>query len=184
MVKNLLIIGDSFSASTDTNSWCSNFVDFNVDNMSMSGSSEYRLIKQLNSVDITKYHEVIFVHTSPNRIYVENNPYHLSSKTHNNCDLIFQDIQAHLPDPYAANVVWWFKNVFDLDQAMFNHKLLIDFALKKLPNALHLTFFDYTHPGVHSLYEIWQAAPGKINHMNVAGNQAVVTVLKNLWKSQ
>jgi hypothetical protein len=184
MVKKLLIIGDSFSASTDANSWCSSFNGFETHNMSMSGSSEYRLIKQLNSLDTSKYHNVIFVHTSPNRIYVEQNPYYQCSDTHNNCDLIFQDIHARLPDPYATNVVWWFENVFDLEQAMFNHNLLIDHALKKLSNALHLTFFDYAYPGVHSLHKIWKSNPGTINHMSAAGNQAVVQVLKDIWKPQ
>lgn len=184
MVKKLLIIGDSFSASDDANSWCSKFHDFETHNVSMSGSSEYRLIKQLNSLDVTDYCQVIFVHTSPNRIYVDQNPYHEFSSTHNHCDLIFQDIHARLPDPYAANVVWWFENVFDLEQAMFNHTLLVEHALKKLPNALHLTFFDYALPGVHSLHKIWKDHPGTINHMSAAGNQVVIEKLKQIWKPQ
>lgn len=177
MAKKLLIIGDSFSASTHADSWTNLLGDYEVTNLSMSGSSEYRLVKQLNDTDITD-HQVIFVHTSANRIYVETNPYHVDSDTHKYCDLIFQDIHAKLPDPYAEKIVWWFENIFDLEQAEFLHRLLINSSMQKIPQALHLTFFDYTYPGVHNLHQLWQRNPGNINHMDRRGNQSAAEFIR------
>jgi hypothetical protein len=178
MVKKLLIIGDSFSANTDAPSWTMCIDNYVVDNVSMCGSSEYRLIKKLNSIDTTKYSKVIFVHTSPNRIYVETNPYYSTSTMYRNCDLLYADMHARLPDQYAADVVWWFENVFDIEQAEFTHSLLVDYAVKKLPNAVHMTFFDYQLPEVKSLHSVWKAHPGSINHMSAQGNVKVLNFLK------
>jgi hypothetical protein len=180
--SKLLIIGDSFAASTNSASWSQCLHGFDVDNLSSNGASEYRLIKQMHSVDAAKYDHVIFVHTSPNRIYVEHNPYYTASDTHNDCDLIYTDIHARLPDSYAKNVVWFFENVFDLNQAKYVHNLLIDNAIKQFPNALHMTFFECEHSAVKNLHSIWQNNPGNVNHMNAAGNALVTEFVTNQLK--
>lgn len=177
MAKKLLIFGDSFSASHDSASWVDLLGDYDVTNLSMSGSSEYRLIKKLNDTEIHA-DSVIFVHTSPNRIYVETNPYHANSDTHKYCDLIFQDVHAQLPDQFAQNVVWWFENIFDLEHAEFLHRLLIDYSIQKVPQALHLTFFDLEHPGVYNLHQLWQQNPGNVNHMDDRGNQLTAEFIR------
>ncbi len=179
MVNKILIIGDSFSASDDEHSWTKQLKEYQVDNMSMCGSSEYRLIKKIDQINVSQYQRVIFVHTSPNRIYLNSNPYYQHSDTHHNCDLIYSDIYSKLPDFFAKQVVWWFENIFDLEQAKFNHSLLLDYAIKKLPDALHITFFDYDHPGIKNLHHIWKKHPGKINHMSIEGNQDVLEFLSN-----
>ena len=178
MVKKLLIVGDSFSASAEPASWTTNFDNYIVDNVSICGSSEYKLIKKLNSVNTADYDNIIFVHTSPNRIYVESNPYYCTSPTHQNCDLLYQDMHSRLPDQFATNICWWFENVFDIEHAWFTHSLLIDYAVKQVPGALHITFFDYQHPKVNNLHRIWETHPGSINHLSTQGNTEVVEFLK------
>lgn len=178
MVKQLLIIGDSFSASTDSSGWNNLITDYQIKNLSFCGTSEYRLIKTLDQFDPIEFHKIVFVHTSPNRIYVNENPYYTDSSTHKNCDLLYTDIESYLPDEYAEHVTWWFKNVFDLEQADFVHQMSLDHIMKKLPATLHLTFFDYQHPGLHNLHKVWKKNPGKINHMNEQGNQQVFNFIK------
>ncbi len=174
MVKRLLIIGDSFSASTAAEGW-NNLIDhYQVDNLSTCGSSEYRLIKILDQTNTDKFDKIIFVHTSPYRIYVKENPYYVNSDTHKNCDLLYADIESYLPDEFAQHVSWWFEHVFDLDQANFIHKRSIDYVIEKIPQALHLTFFDYNHDRVFNLHKVWKNNLGSINHMNKRGNQQVV----------
>ena len=179
MVKKLLVIGDSFSASSDPASWVNYLGNYVVHNESTNGSSEYRFIKKIDTANATKYDRVIFVHTSPNRIYVEKNPYYTTSSDHKNCDLIYQDVCSRLPDYYATQVSWWFENIFDVSHAKFTHSLLLDYAVQHIPNALHLTFFDYDHDPVINLHKIWKDHPGKINHMSQTGNQLVAEFVKN-----
>jgi len=172
-----MILGDSFAASTDTSSWASNLTGYKVANFSMSGAGEYKLIKKLNNVDIDSYDKHIVVHTSANRIYIENNPYYPEHASHSQCDLIYQDMHARLPDKFAENVVWWFEKVFDLEQAQFTHNLLIDYAVNKLPNAIHVSFFNIDHPKVHNLHYIWKNNPGTVNHLDSQGNKLVLEFL-------
>ena len=178
MANKLLIIGDSFSMSDHESSWPNQLDNFEIHNLSMRGSSQYRLIKKLNSVHLNDYARVVFVHTSPNRIYVEQHPYYTDSITHPQCDLIFQDMYSRLPDNYAKQVTWWFENIFDLEQAEFVHALSIDYILSRIPTALHLTFFNYDHSGVENLHSTWQTNQGNINHMNLHGNQLVADFVK------
>lgn len=172
-----MILGDSFAASTEPNSWASNLTGYKVTNFSMCGVSEYKLIKELNAIDINSYDKHIIIHTSANRIYIEQHPYYHEHTSHSQCDLIYQDMCARLPDQFAANVVWWFEKVFDLEQAEFTHSLLIDYAINKLPNAIHVSFFDIDHPRVHNLHYIWKHNPGTINHLDNQGNKAVLEFL-------
>ena len=175
--RKLLIIGDSFAASTHASSWVTGLGNFDVDNLASNGASEYRLIKQIPA-SIHQYANVIFVHTSPNRLYVENNPYHVNSATHAKCDLIYSDIHSRLPDEYAGHVTWFFENLFDIKQAEFVHELQVKYAQSQLPNAVHITFFEYMIPGVINLHHVWKQHPGDINHMNAAGNAAVRKLIK------
>jgi hypothetical protein len=174
MVKRLLIIGDSFSASTSTEGWNNLIEHYQVENLSSCGSSEYRLIKILDQTNTDEFDKIIFVHTSPYRIYVKENPYYVNSNTHKKCDLLYADVKSYLPDEFAQHVSWWFEHVFDLDQAKFVHERLVDYAIQKIPQSLHLTFFDYNHANVFNLHKIWKNNPGDINHMNTRGNQQVI----------
>jgi hypothetical protein len=172
MQKKILLIGDSFSTSNDTCSWTTQLDNAIVDNLSSNGSSEYRIVKKLMSADVTKYDFFIVVHTSPNRIYVKNNPVHTNSVTHPTCDLIYQDIKSATPTKFTDSVGWWFENVFDLEHALDVHNILIEKSMWLLTNkpSLHLTFFDLDNSNLTTLHHVWKKYPGDVNHLSKDGN--------------
>jgi hypothetical protein len=173
MQKKILLIGDSFSTNNSSHSWTQQLGNHVVDNLSSNGSSEYRIVKKLMTVDVNHYDFAIIVHTSPNRIYVKHNPIHANSTTHPNCDLIYQDIKSAQSTKFTDSVSWWFENVFDLDHAADMHGLLIEKSMLLLKNipSLHLTFFDLDcHASLVNLHHLWKKYPGDINHLDATGN--------------
>lgn len=180
-MHDILIVGDSFSNSTHQDSWTEKLNANHVHNISSNGSSQYRIWKKLSQCDIDRYSAILLVHTSPNRIYIQNNPLHLDSLTHQNCDLIYADVQDKLPDEFAQHVAWWFKNVFDLDHANDIHDLLIDSCHRMTAhkNALHISFFDLGSSAV-DFSHFWKQYPGSINHMDRQGNDLVAQEINNM----
>lgn len=181
-MKKLLIVGDSFSCSSSPDSWIDLLQDWNITNMSSNGSSQYRIYKKISSIQIQNFDANIIVHTSPNRIFVKNNPLYKSHKTHSDCDLLYTDLEDKKGIPYADSVLWWFENVFDLDQAQDLCNLMIEDCIKKTSSAksIHLTFFDLNHPKLLNLYHIWKKYPGTINHLNKDGNQVVASLIQKM----
>jgi len=182
--KKILIVGDSF-ASYHRDSWtCHLGNNFLVDNLAANGSSEYRILKTIGQLDISKYNCMIVVHTSPNRIYIEKNPYYEKSATHPKCDLIYEDVCSRKPDKFAENVSWWFENVFDLEHANTVHNLLINHIINQthaIP-ALHISFFDNNHNLLYNLHSIWKKYPGDVNHLSNKGNQQVAEFIRDKLK--
>ena len=183
MRKKCLIIGDSFAANTQSQSWIQCLDMFDITNLSANGISEYKILKKLNSVNILDFSHVIIVHTSPNRVYVQNNPLHYTDPDYKECDLIYSDV-AEKSGEYSKNVLWYFKHIFDLEYAETVYELMVERINKNLSThcTLHLTFFNnIKNPLINDLSEIWQKYPGNINHLSVEGNQKVLEfVLANL----
>jgi len=175
-MKKLLIVGDSFSANN--NGWPGLISNFEITNLSSNGSSEYRIFKKLQVLDLNKFDNAIIVHTSANRLYVERNPMHIDSATHCHCDLIYSDVSNN-DSKFANHVTWWFENVFDIEQAEFMHQCLID-KIKEFTyniHTIHLTFFDYNYQDVENLHKLWKKYPGDINHLSIKGNQKVAELI-------
>lgn len=184
-MPNILIVGDSFAAH-DPRGWaCQLGQEFNVTNLASNGASQYRLLKTVLDTDLDPFDSVVVVHTSPNRIYIEKNPYYQGSQTHPNCDLIYEDIRSRLPDKFATHVAWWFEHVFDLEQAQHMHELLCERIKQLLSHkpAIHMSFFEIGHiPGIEILHDTWKQNPGIINHMDKIGNQLVAEFVQNQLK--
>ena len=97
---NILIVGDSFAAD-----WTVKYKGIgwpnmlskrhNVTNLAQAGCSEYKIYKQLLSVNLDDFDYIIASHTSPYRIYVTEHPVHSMDKLHNDCDLIYTDLKEH-----------------------------------------------------------------------------------------
>jgi hypothetical protein len=98
-MAKILIIGDSFSSDwskkyKDYPGWPNLLAqDFDMTNLSQPGCSEFRILKQLKSVDLNEYDFVIISHTSPSRIYTRQHPIHSGDPLHSESDLIFTDIE-------------------------------------------------------------------------------------------
>jgi hypothetical protein len=187
MCRNkILLIGDSFSSSNHQDSWTKLLPNFDIVNLSSNGSSEYRIFKKLVKTDLTQFDYIVIVHTSPYRIYIDHNPLHVNSQTHQTCDLLYQDVKSAKATKFTQNVAWYFENIFNLDQADVIHDLLIE-KIVKLTEAyqcLHLSFFEAEkNSNVVNLHSIWHEHPGSINHLDNNGNKKVAKFITTMYNT-
>lgn len=148
--------------------------------MSSCGSSQYRILKKLLECKLQKFDHVLLVHTSPYRIYIQHNPLHAHSETHQHCDLIYNDVKNKQGSDFVNHVCWWFENAVDLDQCELVHQLLVKYSSDYLQHvaSTHITFFpDCGLPFVHDFSQIYREHPGSINHMDEHGNRLVANRL-------
>ena len=74
MSKTINIYGDSFGASTSSDSWVNLLKQqYTVNNFCSNGTSEYRIYKTLKNTYKEEVDIYIIVHTSPYRVYIANN---------------------------------------------------------------------------------------------------------------
>lgn len=67
-----------------------------VTNLGQSGVSEYRILKQLMTVNNLDDYDVIIVsHTSPYRVTTRRHPVHAGDDLHSAADLLYADIEYH-----------------------------------------------------------------------------------------
>jgi hypothetical protein len=180
--KRILIVGDSFCAANDHDKSWHNLLrnHFDVTNFSQCGVGQYKIHKQLYQAQ--QYFDIVlYAISSPYRCHTESNPfYDTLHPTHANCDFIYQDVLDKLPDHRAQNLVWWFENVFDLDQAKHMHNLVVVDDCK-LQNLIPISFFDCTHidPSIDivDFFAVWQNHPGLCNHLSDQGHDLVFQTL-------
>lgn len=172
------IFGDSFSASDNLESWVS-LLNEPANNFSTNGSSEYRILKNYyaQQSNIAQTDWVIFVHTSPTRIFLKDDKVTSSRQleSHPTCDIIINDIYEKKEKEYIKILesIWddsYFNDMFDL---------IVD-KLQAVPNSVHLTFFETTRNDLIQLNYVWATNPGNTNHMNEDGNRLVANIVKQL----
>lgn len=195
---NLLICGDSFSADwrteqPDSQGWPTLLEDhFNVNNLSMRGCSEYRIVKQLESANIQDYDYVVISHTSPYRLYTPNHPAYTNSTTHYHADFMYNDVEAHSKQYPELNCVKeYFETFFDLEHAEFVHRLTLKHISAILEEHIFVESLNIAHVDWSRLYqpthmllfsETWKQHRGNVNHYNDAGNRIVAqAILKHFY---
>jgi len=171
-MNKIWIFGDSFSANATTHSWTHLLGTYGkVVLRSHNGSSEHRIWKtyQQNKRFIKPNDMVIFCHTSSSRIYLKSGTSLLSRTllSHPFCDLIFNDVFAKKEKKFISIL----KTIWDDEYFEDTYNLLVD-DLKRVPNSVHINFFE---TGIYN--SIWQAHPGRINHMDNTGNLLVLQQL-------
>lgn len=188
----VLITGDSFAADWQVKypevlGW-PNFLakEYLVTNLAQAGCGEYKILKQLQSVDLSKFDLIIVAHSSPFRIYVKNHPIHKDDKLHSNCDLIYSDIKDHVHTNHnLLPIVDYFENYFDQKYAVDIHNLICE-KIDKLTNAyktIHITGFEwdklYQFDNMINFNYVLKKYKGMINHYTVEGNREVYNVIKS-----
>jgi hypothetical protein len=190
----ILISGDSFAAdwqnAKNVSGWPNLLAnDFDVLNIAQAGCSEYKIYKQLLSVDLSNFDGIVIAHTSPNRLYVRNHPVHSSSILHKNSDLIYTDIKEHASvDPNLLPIVDYFEKYFDIEYAEFVHTLIckeIDLMFSNFAgNVIHLTGFDWTNLYQFNELQVFSDLAihdrGLANHFDTEGNEKVYQTVKKL----
>lgn len=186
--QRVLISGDSFAAPIDNcYSWTNLLGDyFEVTNIAQAGVSEYKILKQLQRVDVSHFDIIIVVHTSPNRVYIKEHPLHSNSLTHNNCDLIFNDLEnSNSKNIVIKTAINYFKYIFDEDYYTDIHNMIANEIIKITESkpTLHLTFFNVNYRQISNWSSIWKEYPGNVNHLDINGNKNVLIKVTN-WINQ
>jgi hypothetical protein len=184
-----LISGDSFAVDykivdPQAHGWPNYLAEhYSVTNLAEAGVSEYKIVKQLESVDTNLFDLVIVVHTSPYRVHIKEHPLHASSVLHKNCDLLYSDLEqsGHTHNTTVHAALDYFKYIFDIDYYNNMYEIMLDkiHSITNNEKTLHVTFFDnpqVSYPFKHfkNLSDVFQQCPGKINHLTAKGNDQVV----------
>ena len=196
---NILLVGDSWTAdwtekSKEFSGWPTLLSNqYNVTNLSKAGVSQYRICKQLEKENLENYDLIICSITSPNRLYSKYN-LHKENNFHNECDLIFQDIESAIIEGNNSTELKTALNFFiehwDKDYADFVHKLKVEWCYNKLTNY-NTIYTSIINESKNFLpkeakfldgFEIFETYPGPINHLSEEGNTIFFNNLKELLK--
>jgi len=187
MKKKLLIAGDSFAADWTKKyenicGWVNMLEsDYDVTNIAQAGVSEYKIYKQLEKIDITKFDHVIVSHTSAYRIPIVEHPIHKNDLLHNNCDIIYSDAEVHIENNIMKTAVDFYVNIFHPDYFCFINDLIFKEIQKITPNAIHITFFDnFYDNNILKFEDIFLSHKGNINHLDEKGNSLFYNTIKNI----
>jgi hypothetical protein len=153
-----------------------------IDNCCECGVGEYKILKQLQSADLNQYNMIIVTHTSHSRVFVEHNPLHATSAYHQNCDILYADIESH-KDEFSLACQLYYKHIFSDEYARDIHNLIlkeIEEVIGDRP-VIHMTHFDHT--GLHPLpnllefHTLFLNNRGPVNHYNQVGNQEIFNII-------
>lgn len=191
-----MIIGDSFAANwaekTKICGWPGKLSQhFSTTNLAQAGCGQYKIYKQLHSVDYQSFDHIVIWHTSPYRIHVLENPIHKGDSFHSHADLIFTDIDYHAQtDKSLQPLVDWFNHYFDLEHAEFTYSLICDRILENLSEfqgkVIHCICQDSVYkklqhqPYFFNFYDRFRPSTQeqKSNHFNATVNDQIYQKLK------
>ena len=185
-MKKLLIAGDSFAANWRVKYNGAGWVnllenDFEVKNIAQAGVSEFKILKQLEKLNLNEFDHVIVSHTSAYRIPIKEHPIHKEDLLHKNCDLIFSDVQEHLDNPIMKIAYDFYGHIFNPDYFVYINSLLYNEIKKMSNNITHITFFDsFYNDDVFKFENVFLENKGNMNHMNKHGNEIIYNKIKNI----
>lgn len=188
--KRILIAGDSFSTVWPDGGagWVDLLArDYDVVNLSEAGIGEYKILKQIESVNTSSFDFVIVSHTSPSRIHTRNHPLHKTG-FRKNCDLILNDLDGHF-NPFNLNLLvskLFFRYHYD-DEYQIDVYNLIREKIKSLINTKYISIshvdiaadlaIEQSHIDFSTL---WSKERGYVNHYTDAGNKSVYNTIKEI----
>ena len=187
--SKLLIAGDSFASDwlSGEPGWPNLLANkYDVTNVAQAGCSEYKIYKQLCSVDLSKFDHIIVSHTSPYRIYTKENPVHRNNPIHKDSCFIYSDVREH--ELYC--ITEFFEKYFDMEHAEHVHNLLLKDIENLCPkHAIHITSFEwkrlYKCINWVNFNKVFVSHKGKVNHYSDKGNSIVYNrLLKELKNEQ
>jgi len=175
----ILIAGDSFVADWSVKyknykGWPNLIAEsFDTTNVAQAGVGQYKIFKQLQSVDINSFDVVITSYTSPYRVHTQKHPIHLDDVLHKNCDLLANDIEYFYnkdsKNESLRTARNYFKYHFDEEYYDTIHKILVNECDKIIGHKKHIQVSD-----LKCITEDWQAITqkhkGLINHLSEEGN--------------
>lgn len=183
----ILIAGDSFAADwtvkyPDVCGWPNMLAQKHyITNIAQAGVSEYKIWKQLQSINIDSFDWIIISHTSPYRVTTRWHPIHYNDNLHNSADLIYSDIEYHSKkiknffnwSLRSANL--WFKHHFCKDYQEDIYKILFADINKKIKTTKSIQISNLTDIVSCDLNynKYLQSNQGLANHFDNQINQKI-----------
>lgn len=201
--KKILIVGDSFAADWSeklgTMGWPNLLKqNFLVTNLAQAGCGQYKIYKQLQSVNRDRFDSIIIWHTSPFRIHVLEHAVHHSDILHSHADLIYQDIEHHVKhNPALDPIKIWFDQYYDLEYAEFVYALICDRIFEELktfegsvvnfvcqPNCYNKISSQPLFWNFYSLFSKQQSSCIPLaNHFTKQNNKIIYDLITRLYAS-
>jgi len=176
----ILIVGDSFSADWTIKhkgrGWPNLLASkYNVTNLSQAGVSEYKIYKQIKSVDTDSYDKIIISHTYPFRIYTKVNPFTRKDPLRCNSDIVLNDLYSK--HNFSAFIIKKFlKYHFDETYYLDMYQCWFE-KLKSFNNCVHIKHLNIPIDVDIDFHKYWLSNRGFINHYNSLGNQHIFEIL-------
>lgn len=191
MKKKLLIAGDSFASDwtkkyKNVCGWVNMLEsDYDVTNIAQAGVSEYKIYKQLEKIDTTKFEHIIISHTSAYRIPIEEHPIHKDDLLHDDCDIIYSDAEVHIENNIMKTAVDFYGSIFYPEYFCFINSLIFKEIKLLVPNAIHITFFNsFYNESIYKFENIFLKHKGNTNHLNEIGNKLIYNKMTKILKTK
>ena len=178
----ILIVGDSFAADwsvkyNDYYGWPNLLAQkFDVTNLAQAGVGQYKIYKQLKSVDIENFDVVISSYTSPYRVHTQSHPVHSEDLLHKNCDLLANDIEyfskKDKDNESLISAKNYFKYHFDFDYYNDMYQMLIERCNLLIGDVKHIQISNLEYV-TDKWTDITENHKGLINHLSHKGNELV-----------
>lgn len=181
----ILVIGDSFAAN-----W--NIVEqpylgwpkllsekYDVLNLAQAGVSQYKIYKQLVSIDFNVFDFIIVCFTDDHRIHIKEHPVHKKTVLHKNCDIILADFDYHSKK---------IKNFFNLKFWVLKLwiKYFCDFTYYKDVSKIIKNHIHYLLADKHvitsedlGIPKLFKTNRGIVNHLDEKSNILVLNRILN-----
>jgi hypothetical protein len=171
---HLLLAGNSFIAkhTGEYPGWAELLEqDYKIHNVAQFGVGQYKILKQLQKVNLNQYDAVIICQSSPYLIHTAYHPLHKEDSLYGRCDFIYEDIKGRVPD-----VEKFFKEYLDLEYAEFIHNLIVNEIATILRDC---RVIDCANLGLRQLFETNR---GTVQHLDKQGNITFYNKLKKALK--
>jgi hypothetical protein len=191
----LAIVGDSFATDwsvkyPNCKGWPNMLSEiYNVTNLAQAGCSEYKILKQLKTIKIENFDLIIVSHTIFDRIHTLKHPVHHNDSLHNQCDLIFSDIEYHNSTSSTNTALTaaydFFKYHYDENFYKDIYKLIFD-EIDRITSGvptLHISHFDNINVDIN-FYKVYKKHNGLINHYSAKGNRQIFESIHNYIKEK
>lgn len=196
-MSKILIFGDSFAADWSTKykeykGWPNLLAEkFTVTNIAQAGVSEFKIYKQIMSVDIDTFDTFIVSHTSPFRIPVRKHPIHSNDTLHHNADLIYDDIEFHssklknILNISLRTSINFYNYLYDEEFYLTTYNMFRDKINNILANK-KVICLNYLHNRYNSdtdvcldFSNLYPNYKGTVNHLSEEGNKIIYDTILN-----
>lgn len=185
----ILLAGDSFAADwqvkyPNMEGWPNMLAsEHDVTNIAQAGIGEYKILKQIQNVDLDKFDTVIISHVSPNRLHCSKHPVHHNNSLHHSADLIYADLKDKEETSEDVKIaVQFFERYFDLEYQRDVANLICMEIMTTLGQFTHLNQFHLENHDSDFKYQdlpswnwrpIFKSHRGDMNHLTSIGNRLV-----------